>query len=177
MPVSSIVTETGAVSPAKRRLLGVVGSVVLLDQLSKHWALGALGDGNIIHVVWTLRFSLGFNSGFAFGTGQGYGVLVGIVALAVVAWVLRMMSRTHHPVVAMGLALVSGGALGNIVDRVFRGDAWMRGKVVDFIDLQWWPVFNVADAAICTGAVVLIVGSWLDWRSTGSGAPGSGTPG
>ena len=157
-------------------MLGVVTAVVLLDQITKHWALGALGDGHVIPVVWTLRFSLGFNSGFAFGTGQGYGVLVGFVALAVVAWVLRMMSRSNHPVVATGLALVSGGALGNIVDRIFRGDGWMRGKVVDFIDLQWWPVFNIADAAICTGAVVLIVGSWLEWRTTGNGASGSDAP-
>lgn len=163
-------------STAKRRLVGLVVAVVLLDQATKHWALGALGDGHVIHIAWTLRFSLGFNSGFAFGTGQGYGTLVGIVALGVVAWVLRMMLRTSHAVVATGLALISGGAVGNIVDRVFRGQGWMRGKVVDFIDLQWWPVFNVADAAICSGAVVLVVGSWLEWRTIGAGTSGSGSP-
>jgi signal peptidase II len=57
--------------------------------------------------------------------------------------------------------MVAGGAAGNIVDRLFRGDAWLRGAVVDFIDLQWWPIFNIADAAIVLGAGALVIASLL----------------
>jgi signal peptidase II len=56
---------------------------------------------------------------------------------------------------------VCGGAAGNVVDRLFRGDAWLRGAVVDFIDFQWWPVFNIADAAITVGAVLLLISTFL----------------
>ena len=49
-----------------------------------------------------------------------------------------------------------GGALGNLADRLFRGAAWGRGAVVDFIDLQWWPIFNVADASITVGLIIVL---------------------
>ena len=59
----------------------------------------------------------------------------------------------------MGVAvgLVIGGSIGNVLDRLFRGEGWLRGQVVDFIDLQWWPIFNVADMAIVVGGVLLVV--------------------
>jgi signal peptidase II len=57
------------------------------------------------------------------------------------------------------MSLVAAGAAGNVIDRLFRGDAWFRGSVVDFIDLQWWPVFNVADSAITIGGVLVILGA------------------
>jgi len=53
-----------------------------------------------------------------------------------------------------------GGAIGNLIDRLFRGDAWLRGAVVDFIDLQWFPIFNIADSAISLGAMLMIVASF-----------------
>jgi signal peptidase II len=58
----------------------------------------------------------------------------------------------------LGVGLVLGGALGNLTDRVFReGTGFLGGAVVDFVDLQWWPVFNVADAAVCVGALLLVL--------------------
>jgi signal peptidase II len=58
----------------------------------------------------------------------------------------------------LGVGLVLGGALGNLTDRVFReGTGLLGGAVVDFVDLQWWPVFNVADAAVCVGALLLVL--------------------
>jgi signal peptidase II len=64
----------------------------------------------------------------------------------------------------IGMGLVIGGAAGNLVDRLFRGDAWLRGSVVDFIDFQWFPIFNVADIAINVGAGLLILNSVLASR-------------
>ena len=55
--------------------------------------------------------------------------------------------------------MVMGGAAGNVCDRLFRGSGWLRGSVVDFIDLRWWPVFNVADIGVTVGGLLLVVGS------------------
>jgi signal peptidase II len=65
---------------------------------------------------------------------------------------------------AVVLGLVCGGALGNVVDRLFREDGWMRGGVVDFIDLQWFPVFNLADSAITLGAVAIVLAGLMPRR-------------
>jgi signal peptidase II len=131
--------------------------VVVADQLTKTWAVNALTDGRVIHVIWTLQFSLGFNSGMAFSKGQGLGPIIGVIALIAVVALLISLRRTGSTLSSLGVALVCGGAAGNVIDRLFRGDAWLRGSVVDFIDLQWWPVFNIADAAITVGAVLLLI--------------------
>jgi signal peptidase II len=74
------------------------------------------------------------------------------------------LRKRQHPIQAVGMALIAGGALGNIIDRLCRDSGWMRGRVVDFVDLQWWPVFNVADSAITIGAVLLVIRSFLEVR-------------
>ena len=66
--------------------------------------------------------------------------------------------RVHRAAVAAGMGLVLGGGLGNLTDRIVRGDGF-SGRVVDFIDLHVWPVFNVADAAIVVGAVLIVFSS------------------
>lgn len=138
-----------------RRAAAVVVAVVVADQLTKHWAQEALAGGRTIDVLWTLRFALGYNSGFAFSTGTGWGPWIGLVAVAVVVVLSVAVKRASDEVSRTGLALIVGGAVGNIVDRMFRGDGWMKGRVIDFIDLQWWPVFNIADSAITVGGVLL----------------------
>ncbi len=76
-----------------------------------------------------------------------------------VALSLGATSRTTLGAVAAGL--IAGGAVGNLLDRAFRGDqGFLHGGVVDFIDLQWWPVFNVADACVVVGALLLVVASF-----------------
>ena len=135
----------------------------MFDQASKQWALWALADGPI-DVVWTLRFNLLFNTGMAFGQGQGFGPIIGVVALVVVVALLVSLRRGAGTVGAVGVGLVVGGALGNVIDRLFRSPGWFRGAVVDFIDFQWFPVFNVADMAINVGAGLLILGAVLTAR-------------
>jgi len=136
-------------------LAAVAGVVVALDQASKSWALEALADGPI-DLVWTLRLSLSYNRGAAFGLGQGMAPLLiaaGVALLVVLAGFSRSLAG-RLPTIALGLVL--GGATGNLVDRLIRGH---DGAVVDFIDLQWWPIFNVADMAIVCGAVLLVLTS------------------
>jgi signal peptidase II len=135
--------------------------VILLDQLTKHWALNALSDGRIIEVVWTLQFNLAFNSGMAFSRGRGLGPYIAVVATLVIVWLLVSLRSGGTKLGAFGMGCLIGGAAGNLLDRLFRGDAWLRGSVVDFIDFQWFPIFNVADIAVNVGAIALILNSIL----------------
>lgn len=143
--------------------VAVAAAVVAVDQLTKQWALWALADGPI-DVVWTLRFNLLFNSGMAFGQGQGFGPVIGVVALLIVVGLLVSLRKGTGKLGMFGVGLVVGGALGNVIDRLFREPGWLRGAVVDFIDFQWFPVFNVADVAINVGAAMLILGALLTAR-------------
>lgn len=155
-------------SPVPRHRLGLVFGtacvVLAMDQLSKWWALEALADRHIINIVWTLRLRLVFNKGSAFGYFQDLGPLLGVFAVIVAVGLLR---ATRHlaggPVSSLAVGSIMGGAVGNLADRVFRSDdGLLGGAVVDFIDVQWWPVWNVADMAIVVGAVAL---GWTVWRS------------
>lgn len=149
--------------PARRRLVGPLGLgavVVAVDQLTKHLALGALQDGRVVEVVGSLQLRLFFNTGSAFSLGAGRGGLIGLLAIAIVVVLVRSARSVPRGLGTVALGLVLGGAAGNLVDRGFRrGDGFLGGAVVDFVDLQWWPVFNVADAAIVVGAVLLVVAS------------------
>jgi signal peptidase II len=140
-----------------RIVLLVAAGVVLVDQLTKHWALRALSDGDPIHVIWTLQWNLAYNTGMAFSKGQGMGPIIGILALAVAGMIVWSMRRQSSVVASVAAGLVLGGALGNLADRLFRGDAWLQGAVVDFIDLQWFPIFNVADIAVNLGGILFVL--------------------
>ena len=148
-----------------RRQAILIGLVVLLDQVTKSWAVSALTNGRVIHVVGSLQFSLGFNSGFAFSQGLGLGPVVGIFAIVAVLFLLRAVRKATSQLSAIGLCAIVAGALGNIADRIFREDGLLHGRVVDFIDVQWWPVFNVADSSITVGACVLIAAMLMEARS------------
>ncbi|MEY3265651.1 MAG: signal peptidase II [Ilumatobacteraceae bacterium] len=143
--------------PTPRRLASIALVLVIIDQLSKTWAVSTLTDGHVINIVGSLRFALGFNSGFAFSQGQSLGPFIGIVALVAIALLVRAMLRAHSALAAYGLSGIVAGAIGNVSDRLFRESGFLHGRVVDFIDLQWFPVFNVADSAISVGACLLII--------------------
>jgi signal peptidase II len=144
----------------------LAAAVVVLDQLTKEWALSALADGPI-DVVGSLRFNLSFNSGTAFSFGRGWGGVISLVGLVVVAVLLHGVLRWPGRLPAVAAGLVAGGAIGNLLDRFVReGDGFLGGRVVDFVDLQWWPIFNVADIAICSGAALLAILSLRDPATT-----------
>ncbi len=134
---------------------------MLLDQLTKHWALERLSDGRTIDLVGSLRFNLAFNTGMAFSAGSGSGAIIGAVALLIVVVLIVVARRIDSKLQLVLVGIVIGGAIGNVIDRLFRStlpgmsDGFMSGAVVDFVDLQWWPVFNVADAAIVVGGISL----------------------
>jgi signal peptidase II len=139
-------------------LIGTVAAVVVaLDQLTKWWALETL-DTRTIELPWTLRLNLTLNRGAAFGLGSKYAPIIALGAVCVVVVVLGTTRGLDARWPRLGVALVLGGAIGNLSDRLFReGTGFLGGAVVDFVDLQWWPVFNVADAAVCVGALLLVL--------------------
>jgi signal peptidase II len=141
--------------------LAIAGAIVLVDQLTKHWAVDALADGRTIHVIWTLQLNLAFNSGMAFSRASGFGPIIAVVATLVIVWLLASLRGGSSWLGAFGMGCVIGGAAGNLIDRMFRDEAWLRGSVVDFIDFQWFPIFNVADIAINVGAAALILNGIL----------------
>jgi len=143
--------------------LVVAAVVVAVDQLTKAWALDRLDGGRDIDLFWTLRLHLTFNSGMAFSRGRGLGPVIGVVALVVVVVLLSSLRRSGSVLASVAVGAVVGGAVGNIADRLFRSDdGFLQGHVIDFIDLQWWPIFNVADMAITVGGALLL---WFTVRT------------
>jgi signal peptidase II len=133
-------------------VFGAAALVVLADQLTKTWAEGRVSNRSI-DVFWTLRFRLALNPGVAFSVGRGSTGFVTAVALGVLLVVGIVAWRSSGQMLGVALGLIMGGAAGNVADRLFRGNG---GQVIDFIDLRWWPVFNVADAAITCGVLLAL---------------------
>lgn len=154
---------------ALRAPLTVAAIVVALDQVTKHWALGALANGRIIDVVGSLRLNLAFNKGMAFSQGSGLGPIIGVVALVVVVVLLVSLGQSTSRLYPPAVGLIVGGAIGNVVDRLFREDAWLRGGVVDFIDVQWWPIFNIADMGVTVGAALLLLSTLVASQAAPAG--------
>jgi len=134
---------------------GAAVAVLVLDILTKGWAVSALSDGRDIHIFWTLHFALTHNEGMAFSTGTNIGPFIGMLAIVVIAILVATMRKQSNTMSLVATGCIVGGATGNVLDRVFRGTGFMNGAVVDFIDLRWWPVFNVADIGIVCGAIAV----------------------
>jgi signal peptidase II len=151
---------------AWRAPVAIALAVIALDQLTKHWAVSSLGTDREIDLFWTLRLNLAFNNGMAFGQGQGFGPVIAVIATVVIVYLLVSLQSEASPMGTIGMGLLIGGAAGNLIDRLFRGDdGFLQGGVVDFIDFQWFPIFNIADIAINVGAALLILNSILTART------------
>ncbi len=143
-----------------QKRLAVVGTalaVIVLDQVSKAWALRELSD-RTIPLFHTVEFDLSFNTGISFGAGASFGQAFGFLISGIVIvllWVALRETRTSR---ALILGAVLGGAIGNLIDRVTRArEGVLSGDVVDFIDVSWFAVFNVADIFVVCGLGVLLV--------------------
>ena len=142
-----------------RTLLAVVALVVLvLDQLTKIWALAALTPGDPVDVVGSwIRLNLIRNPGAAFSLGDGSTWVLTLLSLAILVGVLVTARRVGNRTWAVTLGLLLGGAVGNLVDRFAREPGPGRGHVVDFIDYFGLFIGNVADIAIVGAALVIMV--------------------
>jgi signal peptidase II len=141
--------------------LWVAGLVVALDQLTKAWITRHFGLDQTVTLLPMLSFTLRGNTGAAFSMladASGWqrwffsGVAI-VVSLAILAYLYRMDARRQR-LLAVGLSLILGGAVGNLIDRL------RLGQVIDFVAVHWkdayFPAFNVADSAITVGAILML---------------------
>lgn len=148
------------------RYLGAVVAVMLivaaLDQAVKQLMVTWLEPGQAVPVIgdW-FRFYLLFNPGAAFSMGQNSTWLFTTIQLVFVIGALWFGPRMDTRFEALGLALIAGGALGNLIDRLFRDPGFWFGHVVDYISVGNFAVFNLADAAITVGVVVFVIATFI----------------
>ena len=101
----------------------LVGLAVLLaDQISKWWALDALGGGRVIELAWTLQLRLVRNTGVAFSQGRGLGPVVAFAVILVIVFLIRMGANAGDPITRTAVGGVVGGAIGNLIDRIVRSE-------------------------------------------------------
>ena len=160
--VDGVNPPTAAVPLRTVAAVGVV--IIVIDQITKVWAVSALQNPDRdIDLFWTLRLNFTENFGSAFGLGAGLGRWLGLVILVVIVAVLWYARSISDRRVLVLLGAIAGGAIGNIIDRVVRAeDGFLSGGVVDFIDFQWWPIFNIADMAVVGGAIGLMLLSFRE---------------
>jgi len=137
-------------------LYGVAAAVLALDRVTKVLAERNLQDGPVELIPGVLDLRYTTNPGGAFGLFGGIPWLFVAVSAVVVVAIVLASRRLPATASAVGLGLVLGGAIGNLIDRAIRGPGF-TGEVVDFIDLHVWPIFNLADSAIVIGAAVLLL--------------------
>jgi signal peptidase II len=152
------------------RWLPLTGAVIALDQVAKGWIVQHFDLYDRIHVVPVLDITLMYNTGAAFSflseaSGWQRWVFIALalgVGAAIMAWLRRLKARTQG-LLSCSLALILGGAIGNVIDRL------RIGHVVDFIHAHWngayFPAFNIADSAITVGAALLLLDAWRESRN------------
>ncbi len=178
-PAASEPDETvGPVSSGPRRMVLLVGVAVVvlgLDLLTKVLAVAFIDPKNPVEIIGdTVTLTLIRNPGAAFSMATGMTWLLTLVAVGVVVGVIKIGRTLSSPWWALGLGLVLGGALGNLIDRIFRSPGPLQGHVVDFVSVGWWPVFNVADSSIVCGAILLVALTLFGIEPSGVKTSGKG---
>ena len=168
--------SNGGASASRRIAPLIVGAVILLDQLTKAWVVAHYSTNPLAIVGETVELRVTRNSGGAFSTFTNATVVLAVLAIGLTIWLVRTLRRTTDRWTVVALALVLGGALGNLCDRIFRSPGVLRGHVVDFVRVGSFPSFNAADSAITIGAIMLIIASFRspsDARSSGASDGGT----
>jgi signal peptidase II len=168
-----------AARPGRRLalLLGVALVALVLDVVTKVLVVERLeGRAPVELLGGQLLLRVSRNPGAAFSFAEGATVLFTAVAVAVIVVILRVSRRLGSTGWALSLGLLLGGAAGNLVDRLLRAPGPARGAVVDFIDFQVWPSFNLADSAIVTGGLLAVLLSFRGVEIDGSRTGATGEP-
>lgn len=158
--------------PRPRHYVGLMAAIIIIvaaiDQAVKALMLNWLNPGEVVAVIgdW-FRFRLLFNPGAAFSMGENSTWLFTCIQIAFVVGVSVYAPKVTEKWQAVGLAMIAGGALGNLIDRLFREPAFFIGHVVDYISVGNFAVFNIADASITCGVIVFIVGIFIEGRRAG----------
>jgi signal peptidase II len=140
--------------------VGLAIAVVAIDALTKRWASIHLVDTTLVLIPGFLELAYTENPGAAFSLFQNAGPFLGMAAITVTGALLWSLRKEHHILETVAFGLIIGGALGNLVDRVFRGTGFLDGHVIDWINLWWIPTFNVADMSITIAVSLLLIHAW-----------------
>jgi signal peptidase II len=133
-------------------LLAVAGAALLADQLTKQVVARTLAVGESADIVGPFSLHHVQNSGIAFGLFSSATEIVIVLTAVAVTWMLVFFARSgaRHPVIPAALGLLIGGSVANLIDRL------RLGHVTDFLDVGWWPAFNLADSFIVLGVGILL---------------------
>ena len=146
----------------RRGWLAAAALLALAADVASKSAAAAWLPGRSVELLGGMSLRLSRNPGAAFSIGTNLTPVFTIIAIAVIAGIAWYARRVTHRGWAIALGLIAGGAAGNLVDRLFRTPGIGRGHVVDFLYLDWWPTFNLADAALMCGVAITI---WLSLRN------------
>jgi signal peptidase II len=152
-------SDVGTTAPRRRGLLALLAVLVLVIDIATKVAVVAELEGRrpLELLGGQLLIRVSRNSGAAFSVAEGATLLFTLVAIVVIVAILRVSTRLRSVGWAVSLGLLMGGAAGNLVDRLLRSPGPGRGAVVDFIDFQVWPSFNVADSGIVVGGLLAVL--------------------
>ena len=134
--------------------LGIVaGSAVVADQVTKQVVTSTVALDDSVHVLGPLSIHHVQNTGIAFGLFPNSTALIAFLTAVAVAWMIWFFARSgsRHPVLPTALGLLIGGSVSNLADRI------RIGHVTDFLDVRYWPAFNLADGFICVGVLILLL--------------------
>ena len=141
-----------------RRLFATAWTIWLFDFATKTWALTSLSSSEPRKIIGSfLQLTLVHNPGAAFSFATGFTLVFSLLALAVVVAVVYYAPKITSGGWQLCLGLLLGGVLGNLTDRIFREPSFLNGHVIDWIQIPSWPVFNLADSAICIAAFIAFV--------------------
>jgi len=152
-PVSVAQRSLAATSTQWLGLIAIALTAMLADQLTKQLVASTLALDSEVHIVGPFSIHHVQNSGIAFGLFSSATAFVIVLTTVAVGWMLAFFARSgaRHPVLPAALGLLIGGSVSNLFDRV------RLGHVTDFLDLRFWPAFNLADSCIVVGVVILLV--------------------
>jgi signal peptidase II len=151
-------------------LAGVAAFVLAADIITKALVVMHLRPTEPVHLLDNvLMLNLLRNSGAAFSVGTGNTIIFTAIAVGVVIYITRTARNLRSIGWAIALGLLLGGALGNLVDRLFRAPGFLRGDVVDWIEVtRYWPVFNLADSAIVCGGILTVLLAMFGYHLDGT---------
>ncbi len=153
LPISAAERSLAAQPLQWASLAAVVLAAVVADQVTKRLVLGTLGLDEEVRVVGPFSIHHVQNSGIAFGLFARATPVVTVLTAVAVGWMLLFFARSgaRHPILPTALGLLIGGSISNLVDRI------RLGHVTDFLDLRYWPAFNLADSFIVVGVAILLL--------------------
>ncbi len=152
--------ESNTVGTPRNYLLLPALIVIGIDQATKILVVAWLENREPVELFWTLQLNVIRNKGASFSLGTAYTPILAVLALAAAVAIIHLSKSAKTNLTMALFGVVLGGVLGNAIDRVLRSENgfWsLNGGVVDFIDFQWWPIFNISDMALVVGLPALFL--------------------